>query len=86
MVSEDLDQQLVGTLLVQVHNGVIEGILVLFQPTGDVVWYLNNETIVNKAEQRRTIAEISYIASIMAQGEVSGLLAGLWWFGFLEVG
>lgn len=40
MVSENIYQQFVGTLLVQVDNSVVKGILVLFQPTGDVVWYL----------------------------------------------
>lgn len=40
MVGEDFAQQLVATLLVKIDDGVVQGVLVLFQPTGDVVWYL----------------------------------------------
>lgn len=37
VISEDLAQQFVGTLLVQVDNSVVQGILVLLQPASDVV-------------------------------------------------
>jgi len=37
VIGEDLDQQLVLRLLELVDNGVVQGILVLLQPTGDVV-------------------------------------------------
>jgi len=40
MVGEDFHKQFVRTLLVQIDDGVVQGILVLFQPTGDVVWYV----------------------------------------------
>lgn len=37
MISEDLDQQGVRTLLVQVDDRIVQRILVLLQPAGDVV-------------------------------------------------
>lgn len=37
MVGEDLHQQFVGGLLQLIDDGVVEGVLVLLQPTGDVV-------------------------------------------------
>lgn len=40
MVSEDLNQQFVGRFLVLVDDGVVQRVLVLFQPSSDVVWYL----------------------------------------------
>lgn len=177
MIREDLAQELVGTLLVQVDDGVVQGILVLFQPAGDVVWYLEeggcsilrpkrtkcqrqesissnvsdsvntnywipaqdkfffffenceyfknyltawnfhirwNYTIVrylkpfesylkkfiqnfkktslyrwskkNCETYTTYICAYTYIAGIMANGEVSSLLTGLWWFGLQEVG
>lgn len=42
VVSEDVYYQCVGTLLEQVDDGVIKGILVLLQPTGNVIWYLGS--------------------------------------------
>lgn len=41
MVSEDLDQQFVGGFLVLVDDGVVQRVLVLLQPSSDVVWYLS---------------------------------------------
>lgn len=40
MIGEDFHQQFVGGFLELVDNGVVQRILVLFQPTADVVWYL----------------------------------------------
>lgn len=40
MVSEDLDQQFITGFLELIHNSVVQRVLVLFQPTRDVVWYL----------------------------------------------
>ena len=37
MVVPQLDQQLAGAVLHDVHHGVIDGVLVLLQPPGDVV-------------------------------------------------
>lgn len=37
VVSEDLDEQLVLALLELVDNSVVQGVLVLLKPSGDVV-------------------------------------------------
>lgn len=42
VVGEDFYQQFVGSLLKLVNNGVVKGILVLFQPSTDIVGYLND--------------------------------------------
>lgn len=41
MVSEDLNQQLVGALLKLVDDGVVKRVLVLLKPASDVVADLN---------------------------------------------
>lgn len=48
MVSEDLHQQGVLTLLVLVDNCVVQGILVLLQPSGDVVGHLGTMRVFGK--------------------------------------
>ena len=40
MVGEDLLDELVGTLLELVDDGVVQGILVLLEPASDVVRHL----------------------------------------------
>ena len=40
MISEDLTQQVVATLLELVDHSVVQGILVLFQPVGNIVGHL----------------------------------------------
>lgn len=40
MVGKDLDQQFVRSLFVLIDDGVVQWVLVLLQPTGDVVRYL----------------------------------------------
>lgn len=40
VVSEDLAYQLVGTLLELIDDSVVQGILVLLEPSGDVVRHL----------------------------------------------
>lgn len=47
MVGEDIHQQFVGALLEQVAHGVVQGVLVLFQPTSDVVWYLKPQACLS---------------------------------------
>lgn len=37
VISEDLNEQLVLTLLELVYDGVVKGVLVLLKPSGDVV-------------------------------------------------
>lgn len=40
MISPDLNNQLVGALLEQVDDGVVEGILVLLEPAAKIVGHL----------------------------------------------
>lgn len=40
MVSKNLLDQSVGPLFKQIDNGVVQGILVLFEPSRNVVWHL----------------------------------------------
>lgn len=89
MVSEDFAQELVGTLLVQVDDGVVQWILVLLEPAGDVVSDLLREINLAIGSSRRPSCRTSrdtYNTSIMADGEVGSSLTWLWWFWFLEVG
>lgn len=60
MVREDFAQQLVSTLLEQIDNGVVQGILVLFQPTGDVVWDLNNARVRPRTRSVEGIENVHY--------------------------
>merc|ERR1719225_574125 len=48
MVSEEVDNQSVGGLLQLVNNGVVEGILVLVKPVGEVV--VNNTSIMSNSK------------------------------------
>lgn len=92
MISEDLAQQLVGTLLVQINNGVVQGILVLLEPASDVVGYLFVQKIFPLSPSSLGLAPITcmepntYNTGVMANGEVSSSIARLWWFWLLEVG
>lgn len=81
MIREDVHQEFVAALLEQVDHGVVQGVLVLLQPTGDIVGYLNSLSQIDYINSMR-----SYVAGVMADGEVSSLLARLWWFGLQEVG
>lgn len=42
MIREDVHQEFVAALLEQVDHCVVQGVLVLLQPTGDIVGYLNS--------------------------------------------
>lgn len=42
---EDLDEQFVGALLELIDDSVVQRVLVLLQPTGDVVWYLKKKLL-----------------------------------------
>ncbi|OAD59362.1 hypothetical protein WN48_09193 [Eufriesea mexicana] len=66
MVSEDLDQQFVIGFLELIDNSVVQRVLVLFQPSRDVV-----------CEN----GQIAYVSGIMADSEVSSLLARFRWLG-----
>ena len=44
MIGEDLDGQRVGALLELVHHGVVQRVLVLLQPAGQVVRHLESRS------------------------------------------
>jgi hypothetical protein len=44
MISEDLAEQIVATLLELIDHSVVQGILVLFQPVGNIVGHLIGTT------------------------------------------
>lgn len=46
MICKDLNQQFVGRLLELVDYSVVQRILILFQPTGDIVRYLSTGNVV----------------------------------------
>lgn len=84
VIGEDLDQQLVGGLLQLVDNSVVEGILVLLQPSGDVVRHASG--IMAQSEvgglatglrgsglaERRRLAQM-VVVQLLGEGGISGL-------------
>lgn len=91
MVSEDLAQQLVGTLLELVNDSVVQGVLVLLQPASDVVRHLAPDKVASQPGTtvhywQRVSQSDTHSAGIVTNGEVGSLLAGLWRLGLLEVG
>lgn len=47
MVGEDFYQQLVSGLLELIDHRVVQRVLVLLQPAGDIIWYLRSEETFN---------------------------------------
>lgn len=54
MIGEDLHQQFVGRFLELVDHRVVQRVLVLLQPAGDVVWYLRCERCLSKYRFRES--------------------------------
>lgn len=93
VISEDLLHQSVVTLLELIDDSVVQGILVLLEPAGDVVGHLQKKTS-NDLKTRSLLQEdvavflerTTYSSGVVGNSKVGFLAAGLGGLGLDEAG
>lgn len=93
VISEDLLHQFVVTLLELIDDSVVQGILVLLEPAGDVVGHLQKKTsndLKTRSLLRKDVAvfleRTTYSSGVVGNSKVGFLAAGLGGLGLDEAG